>query len=74
VTRDPGSMLSSLGAIMPKVAFRITLSDEERATLEGIVSSGQERAADPAANREAARSQVPVRRGCGVAIDPPDSQ
>lgn len=29
-------LLSSLEAIMPKVTFRITLSDEERATLEGI--------------------------------------
>ena len=26
---------------MPKVAFRITLSDEERATLEGIVRQGK---------------------------------
>lgn len=34
-------LLSSLEAIMPKVAFRITLSDEERATLEGIVRQGK---------------------------------
>jgi hypothetical protein len=34
-------LLSSVHAIMPKVAFRITLSDEERATPAGIVRQGK---------------------------------